>query len=137
MSTITLAEVTSDQAGRGRIRRDQFERILFLAQHLDGPDRLLIEQVYQHKMNPAEIARLMGQHSRNVRARLRRIVKHLRKPEFRFMVLRPDMLTPTTRRVGELVILRRMSLRRAAHEMDCTLHLIRQHLQALRTLARL
>ncbi len=137
MSIAHLATITTEQAARGRGRRDQYEQLLFLAQHLGEPDRLLIEQVYQHKMNPAEIARLMGQHSRTVRGRLRRIINHLRRPEFRFMVLRADLLAPTTRRVAELVILRRMSLRRAAHELDCTLHNVRQHVQAVQTLARL
>jgi DNA-directed RNA polymerase specialized sigma24 family protein len=111
--------------------------MLFLAQHLDEPDRLLIEQVYQHKMNPAEVARLMGKHTRTVRNRLEQIVRHLGKAEFRFMVLRADLLAPTTRRVAELVILRRMSLRQAARELNCSLHKVRQHIEAVQTLARL
>jgi hypothetical protein len=39
--------------------------------------------------------------------------------------------------VAELVILRRMSLRQAARELNCSLHKVRQHIEAVQTLARL
>jgi IS30 family transposase len=137
MSTMDLAQITTAHADRLRTRRDQCEQLLFLAQHLGETDRLLVEQVYQHRMSPAQIARLMGQPTRTVRARLQRILRHVRKPEYRFLVLRADLLSPTTRRVAELVIFRRMSLRCAARELRCTLHKVRQHMEAVQTLSRL
>lgn len=136
MTLAYLSQITPSQVFQPDEQRRRIERVLALAEHLGQDDRLLIEQVYQHGMSPREIACLMGARPRTVRTRLRQILRHLHTPEFRYMVLRGHRLPRPTRQVGQIVFLHRSSLRRAAGQLECSLHHVRQHAQVIHTLAR-
>ncbi len=137
MTTANFAQITASQVLQFDDQRQRIERVLALAEHLGDDDRLLVEQVYQHGMSPAEIACLLGKRTRTVRCRLRQILEDLQTPEFRYMVLRGHRLPPPTRQVGQVVVLHRCSLRRAAARLACSLHHVRQHMQIIQTLSRL
>ena len=116
-------------------RRDQVEQLLERAQYLSEPDRLLIEQVYQHGISITDLARLTNNPSRSLRRRVVRLIQRMDSPMFMFVVRNQFRLPPEALRVGQLVLCQGHSLRRAAKVAGRSLHHIRRHLQTVYDLA--
>lgn len=126
-------------SGRQRLmnRRDLIEHLLALAEHLDERDRLLLEQIYKHGLSAAQVASLTGQPTRRLQRHVRRLLKRLDDPLFRFTVARLDLLPPDTRPVARAVFLHGLSLRETAHRTGLSLHRVRRHAETVRTIARM
>lgn len=117
-------------------RRDQVEKMLELAQHLETRDRLLFEQVYRYGQRVSDVARVAGCDAARLRRRIHRIIKQLRSPMFRFLIQHERLLTEPVRKTARQVVLRRKTLRQTAALVDRPLHEVRQHMASLRALAR-
>lgn len=73
--------------------------------------------------------------ARRVRARVRALVERALSPMFVFVASRQADWTPTRRRVAQAVYLHGMTLREAASALGVSLHVVRRHADAVRTLA--
>lgn len=76
-----------------------------------------------------------GAGARRVRARVRALVERALSPMFVFVASRQADWTPTRRRVAQAVYLHGMTLREAASALGVSLHVVRRHADAVRTLA--
>lgn len=130
-----MIQIDEESLRRRQGLRDQVEQILALAQHLGAQDKLLVEQVFKHGLSVTDVARLLGQRPRTVQKRVKNLVEHMQSPLFRFLVVSPESLSPGTRRVAEAVVLKRMSLRKAAVVLGLRLHQVRGQLIAARAVA--
>ena len=104
--------------------------------HLEESDRLLVEQVYRHGVQIADVARLSGRSPKNLRRRVDKLLKHMNGPLFSFMLAHGGLLSGATRRTAELVILKGYSLRRASEINNQSLHQTRRHMQTVQALAQ-
>ncbi len=116
--------------------RDHAERVLALAEHLSEPDRLLVEQVYRHGLPAAEVARLMGVPPRTMQRRLAALVRRTADPLFRFVAGHLDLIPEPARTPARRHFLQGQPLREIAQRLGLTLHQVRQHTEAVRTLAQ-
>lgn len=136
-SPASLAREASDQARTNVLdRRDAAERLLQRAQHLARPDHLLMEQIYRHGLSIADVARLLNERPRSLQRRVKRLLLRLNDPLFIFVAGRFDVLPREMQATARLVVLEGRPLRDAARITGTTLHRVRQHLDAVRTLAR-
>ncbi|MFA9479654.1 helix-turn-helix domain-containing protein [Phycisphaerales bacterium AB-hyl4] len=117
-------------------RRDAAERLLQRAQYLAPHDRLLLEQIYRHGLSVADVARLLNDRPRTLQRRVKRLLTRLNDPLFRFVAGRLEMLPRDMQTTARLVVLEGKALRDTARSTGLTLHRVRQHLDAVRTLAR-
>ena len=115
--------------------RDHAERVLALAEHLDERDRLLVEQVYRHGLPAAEVARLLGVRPRTMQRRLARLVERMIDPMYRFVAAHLDLIPEAARAPAKRHFLQGQSQRDVARRLGITLHQVRQHIDAVRTLA--
>ena len=138
MPTVPFSEPVSrsDDPRRRANLRANVDRLLDLARHLPEPDRALIEQVYQHGIKLAEIARLIGQSPGRVQRRITRLLKLMRKPQYIFLARHQDILPPPVRETCRELFFEGQSLRRIAQHHGTTLHQVRKHLATFEALAR-
>lgn len=116
----------------GRERRDQIERFLQWAEHLDEHDRALVRAIYDRGMPAAEVARATRSEPRVVRRRLRQVTERMTCEAFA-AVLRLRAGWPAARRaVAEAVWLRGRTQREAARETGLSLHHVRQEIERIR-----
>ncbi len=143
MSTATARRpervaAATERDQRRRINlRERVERRLALAEHLPKADRLLLQQVLEKGLPVAQLARLMGRRPQQLRRRIRKLIRHMEQPIYRFMILHADLLSPDTRRTAELVVFGVRSLRQAADELNLSLHQVREHMITVRAIGRL
>ena len=130
----SLADGDQKRRTEQRIHSD---RVLSLAVHLAPNERFLIEQVFQHGLKLSDIARQQGKSRSTTQYHVKQLLKRMGNPLFRFLVVHGDVLSPAVKRTGELVIHQGQSLRRVADELGLTLHTVRQHLDTIKSLARI
>ncbi|HWB19523.1 MAG TPA: hypothetical protein VG711_04415 [Phycisphaerales bacterium] len=113
-------------------RREMIEQLLQLADFLKPSDRALMRGIFGSGMSPQDMAAAMEQQTRQVRARVRKLLRHLAKPVYRF-VAREHASWPNYRKsVARAVVLQRISQREAARELGITLHRVRRELDRIR-----
>ncbi len=125
------------QARRRERRRDEHDRLLDLAKQLPDADRLLLEQVYRQGQSFADLARLMGQREWQLRRRVARLLRRIRKPQYRFLLQRGDLLDKPVRRCAELAYFKELSLRTIAMITGQSLHQVRRHMHDFQVIRRL
>jgi len=116
-------------------RRDQAERLVQFAQHLSPGDRDLLCSVYQRGMSATELARVIGTRPRSVRSRVRRLVRRLNSPTFRYVLQARDKWPPRKRKIAEAVFLRGEGQRKAAVRLQTTVHEVRRETDRIRAIA--
>lgn len=99
--------------------------LLSRAELLGESDRKLIEAVYQRQVPASDLAKLMGQPTRRLQYRVRNLVQHLRSRRFVKAMRALPYLSPRQREVVLRHLLRRVSLRRTADELNLTVHRVR------------
>ncbi|HEX7009488.1 MAG TPA: hypothetical protein VF184_05870 [Phycisphaeraceae bacterium] len=117
-------------------RRRCVERVLELAQHLDKPDRLLLEQVYRHGLSAAELELITGMGRRRLQRRIARLTKRIQQREFRLLTQRAELVPRDCLAVGRRFFLQGRSLRDTVRLTGLTLHQVRQRIRTIRTLAQ-
>jgi len=131
-----VERVTGEGLLRRRMRRDARERLLDEARHLPAADRLLVEQVYRHGMRLSDVATLIGRDPEWVGRRVRRLVARTRDPVYRYVTRRSHRLSKPRRAVALAVIVEGRTLRDTADATRLSLHAVREHLIAVKALAR-
>ncbi|HRP63096.1 MAG TPA: sigma factor-like helix-turn-helix DNA-binding protein [Phycisphaerales bacterium] len=105
-----------------------------LACHLDPSDRALINAIYRHGMSAAEFARAVHMTPANIRNRVRRIVRRMISPPFRYVLAHRSGWPRAMRRVAEAIFLEGRTQREAAAATGVSLHHVRQIHQRIITL---
>lgn len=136
MTAMQLTSATrADILRRGRKRND-IERLLNLAAEFAEPDRLLVQQIFQHGMPIRQAARLLNVAESTLHRRLRTLLQRTRDPLFTFVACHQHNLPKHLRPTAKRIVLQGQSLREAADNTQQSLHTIRQHMQAIRALAQ-
>lgn len=102
------------------------------AAFLAPEDAALVRGVYEAGMSSVELARLMNLRPQTVRARLRRLLRHLDSGLFLFVLRHRGDWMRERRQVAELRVLQRRSLREAVRRSGLSLHQVRRHDDAIR-----
>lgn len=118
-------------------QRRHAERILELSEHLDAPDRLLLEQIYRQGKSVREVALLLNIEPRALQRRVVRLLRHLRDPLFVFVATRFDVLPREVQATARRAILEGRSLRCTARLTRQSLHRVRQHVKFIRALQQI
>lgn len=132
-----LAEMDPRRLQNTATRRRHVERLLERAQLLDEPDRLLIEAVYEHGLGVAAIARLRQRSPSCVYNKLKQLLARTQTPLFEYVAAHRDVLPIDIRRTAEAIALRGRTQRQTAALTRQSLHTVRRHMQAVRTLAEM
>jgi len=136
VSTISQAvsrgrsQSTSERLGR----RELSDRLLRRSYYLSPEDRAMIHGIYQAGMSPVELANIAGVTPETIRRRTRRLVKYIAGDLFSFILIHRGQWNPERRRVAELHFLQRHSLRETVKRSNLTMHVVRQHCDAILTL---
>ncbi len=130
-----VATATGTDRGRTGGRRDRVQTLLNLAQHLPKGDEVLLRQVFDLGISPNRIAQAARCNRHSIYRRIRALLRRLNDPLFRFAVAHYETFDRPTRAVARAIILHGLTQRQAARTTRLSVHLIRQHLQSLRTLA--
>lgn len=137
-STTTGAPATIDPLHASDLRRRRrptlAKEILQRAEHMAPRDRALLEAIYREGVPARALARVEGVDPRVIRRRVRRLVQRALSPHFDFVLTHREQWPPTRRRVGEALALRGMTQREAAQALGLTLHTVRRHDEAIRTM---
>ena len=131
-----LQFATDESLDRRRSQRGAAEIALDLAQHLEAPERLIIEQLYRHGTPLKHLAKLTRLSRPALERRVRRILKHLASPLFTFLITHEQMLDPDLCRTVRAALFGVRSLRETAEHTDRGLHLVREHMRQFHVLAR-
>lgn len=134
---VTQVERATPQHLQNRIhQRRHAERILRLATLLPRDEQLLIEQIYRHGTPITDVATLLHIRPRTLSRRLRNILTRLDSDLFRFVATHIDILPAPVRPTARSIALHGHSLRTTARNLGLSLHRVREHMTAVRALAR-
>jgi DNA-directed RNA polymerase specialized sigma24 family protein len=114
--------------------RDFHEQLLNRARFLDPADRVLVEQVLAKGVLPREVAVVAGRSTRSVQRRLRQVLRRLNDPQVLTVLRMHERWDPILAQVALAVWVRRWTLRQTAARLNLSLHQVRQHTLAIRTL---
>lgn len=114
--------------------RDYADAVLSRARALPAEERALLHAIYAEGRTATEIATLRHEDPRNLRRRVRVILKRLRDPLYAFILRQRPYLSPVRRRVATLCILHGHSIRAASERTGLSMHAVRKHLHALHAL---
>jgi hypothetical protein len=102
--------------------------------YLAPQDRAILEAVFVRHDRIADVSRVSGIPPRRLRRHVRGLLDRLTSRRFAYITARLSRWTPTRRRVAEACFLRGLSQRRAARDLGLTLHVVRLHWLAVRSL---
>ena len=124
-------------SGRGATHgvRDRREAWLRLAEHLPAGDRLLLQQLYDHGLTVQDLARLTQTCPRKLERRAHRLIQRIEHPGYAYTLLHSQTLGEDRLRVARRLFLEGQTLRQITRETHLSMHAVRQHAGALRTLA--
>jgi DNA-directed RNA polymerase specialized sigma24 family protein len=127
-----LDDTTLDM--RRKQRRAQIARLLDAADHLPSQERLLLIAIYGRGMAVSEAAAMLGTPERQLRRRVRALVRRVCDPSFDAAVgLRPE-LPRLLREVARLKAIEGLSLRQVAQRLGVSYHTVRKQYDAFRAL---
>lgn len=118
-------------------RRELAEEAVRRSEWLATDEQALIRAVFRNGQSAAQVARLIGVEPRQVRRRMHRIIKRVMAPAFMLVVQHRDQWTGTRRRVAEACFVRGASIREAAAELGVSLHTVRVHCAAVKSMIEL
>jgi len=131
------AEPSLSDRTNHHVRRDEAERLLYLAAYLeDEADRLLVEQVCQHGRPLRELATMRGTTPRLVERHYQSLIKHLKDPVYRYLTVNAALLRPEVRRTAQARYFGRRTLRDTAGHLGRSLHEVRKHITIVQAMAR-
>ena len=116
---------------RGHRRREIVERVLAYTSELPRAEAALLECVLRQGLSVAEVARMRGEPARALRREFRRVIERVLSPIFGFVVHQSPNWTTRRRRVAKLTVIRGLSLRAAAKEMDESVWNVRREREAI------
>ena len=128
------------EAGAGRFRavadghHAEIEELLRMSKLLEPADGALIQAVYGRGMTTGEFAQAMGCSRRQVSKRLKRVVRRIRSPLFRFVVEHERRWPFDRRTIAQSVILRGRTQRQTAQLLSVSVHYVRMELVAVKLL---
>jgi len=102
-----------------------------LASYLAPADRDLVLAVFARGLSVAELARAAGQRQRTITRRLRRLLLHLRRPEFAYVAAHHEAWPPLRRHTASIVLLQRRSRIHAARVLRVSIYTIRREMDAI------
>jgi hypothetical protein len=117
---------------RRGISADVAARVRAAAPYLEPLDREMVLAVLDRGQTAAAVGRIGNQNPRQVRRKVRRVYARISSPEFQFVAQRVDSWGGTRRKVALASFLHGMSLRQAASSLGLSMHLVRQHIAAIR-----
>jgi len=120
---------------RRRHARSMIERLVEMAGALPKSDRVLIETLYRDGRSASELAAIRGEDARAIRRRVRRLVRRVLSPEFRFVAMHKHEWPRTRRAVAEICVIEGRSLRDAAASLGTSLHAVRRHRDTIAALS--
>ncbi|HEB61116.1 MAG TPA: hypothetical protein ENJ06_04755 [Phycisphaeraceae bacterium] len=121
---------------RRREHAELRERILHRCELLEPVDRALLESVYERDMPIVRLAEIRGEPPWRLRRRVRMLVRRLLSPLATFIIANEGNWEPERWQVARRHLLAGCEMRRTAKELGLTLHRVRQHVYAVRTLMR-
>jgi hypothetical protein len=121
-------------SGASQTRQKSVELLLKYADHFSTGDRALVRGIYQNGLKPSAMAKALGHTPKTTQDRLRRLMRRLGSPMFRFIIQhRPDW--PERRRVvADAVLLRGQSQRATAAVLGVSQYIVRQEIDRVRLL---
>jgi hypothetical protein len=119
-------------AERRAERQALAERLLHRAELLDPADRALIESVYSDHVPLARLARVRGQTPAQVRRR--RLGHRLLDPLTEFILAHREDWPADRWQAARAHLIAGQTLRQTASGLNLTLHAVRRHIEAVRTL---
>jgi|GEM_PF-6036821 len=121
---------------RRKQRRAMVTRILDAAHHLPAHERQLLVAIYGHGMAVSEAAAMLGTPERQLRRRVRALVRRVCDPAFDAAVrLSPD-LPRQLRQVARLTSVEGLPMRQVAQRLGISYHNVRKHCDAFRALTQ-
>ena len=118
-------------------RRADTDELLDMARRLPEADRVLVERCLGLGLSASAVAASAGEHPRRVQRRVRRLVRSLKDPLFRFLCTHGKLLPAPLRRTGEKAVFEGKPLRQVGLATGQSLHRVRQQITTLRALAAL
>ena len=131
----TNLATAQDQTRTGN-QRTQVERLMARAAHLPAGDRILLHQVYELGLKPADIAKAAQSDRQIIYRRIRALLRRLADPLYLYVVAHFETLSPAVQPVAKAIVLHGHTQRQAAKLTGQTTHQVRSHLLALRALAQ-
>ncbi|MEQ9096212.1 hypothetical protein AY599_08585 [Leptolyngbya valderiana BDU 20041] len=119
---------------RRKQRRALVTRVLDAADHLPPEERQLLIAIYGRGMAVSEAAVMLGTPERQLRRRVRALVRRVCDPTFDAAVrLSPDM-PRQLRQVARLKAIEGLPMRQIAQRLGVSYHTVRKHYDAFRAL---
>lgn len=132
------ADATETSTTDARIRRrSDTSELLEMARRLPEADRVLVERCLGLGLPASAVAASRGQDPRLVQRRVRKLVRSMKDPVFRFLCHHGKLLPKALRRTGESAVFEGKPLRQVGLATGQSLHRVRQQLTTLRALAAL
>lgn len=129
-----LDDATLDM--RRKQRRALVTRVLDAADHLPADERQLLLAIYGHGMAVSEAAAMLGTPERQLRRRVRALVRRVCDPAFDAAVrLSPD-LPRQLRQVARLTCIEGLPMRQVALRLGISYHSVRKQCDAFRALTQ-
>lgn len=120
-------EPAQEDRARAGDRREQARMLVELAEHLHPADRAVIYSIYDRGLSAAELARASNLQPAVMRRRVRRLVRRITSPLYRY-VLRNSEIWPKRRwLVAREIFLRGSGQRETAAALGMSVHEVRQH----------
>lgn len=132
--TTRMFDPGADLDLRRKRRADELDQLVQRARALPERDRLLIEALFRDGKRGPQVAALMGLPVRAVRNHARRLVDRLRSPRFIYVLRHQSHWPETRRKVANAVVIRGLSNRLAASELNLSLHVVRRQMVAIHAL---
>lgn len=131
-----LRGVSLSDANRTHAQREHVEQLLRFAEYLPPQDRHLLRQVYEHGVPVSHLAQATGIPARSLNNRLKKVLKRVGSPIFRFVAGSSDLIPSQARKTATYVALHGLSLRDVAEKRNISLHRVREHMNMVRVLAK-
>lgn len=116
---------------RLRRRRDMIDELVERAVWLPPADRWLIDAVYREGRRVAEVAAILGESPRNLRRRVRAVLRRVKSGRFAFVAMQSRAWPALKRRVARACFIEGKSQREVAGELRLSLHAVRRQCQAV------
>ncbi len=119
---------------RRRRKAEQIDQVLARSDSLPESDRLLLHAVFRDGRTAVELGALTGRSARLIRRRVKALVRRVASAPYVFVLRHMGVWTTQRRRVATACVIHGLSQRRAARELNLSLHTVRRQCGAIRAL---
>jgi hypothetical protein len=126
--------MTSDANRRRRAMGDQTDRLLHRSMLLDREDQALIVSVYRDHVPIPRLAAIRNESTRQVRRRIQRLSDRLLTPRTSYLLARKHAWEHERWAAAQRCLVAGHGMRRVADDLGISLHRVRKHVDAVRTL---